>query len=191
MLSSLTPSHTDAHAHAHTRTHTTHALSGRPAAALLSNPITLFAFPWEGPDAQGKAVVAPLSGPLPDAVHLVALQLLPPGLNLTQFYSPIQATGHTLGPAPAPSTGSLLLRLRHVYQAGLDDPALAVPVSVDLAALLAPTWTLTAIEEVRWCTQPVPFVCVCVCVCVCVRVRVRGLFGRGEGVLLGLVHTVR
>jgi len=40
-----------------------------------------------------------------------------------------------------------LLRLRHIYQAGMDNATLAVPVSVDLAAALAPHWRIAAAVE--------------------------------------------
>ena len=43
--------------------------------------------------------------------------------------------------------GALLLRLRHVYQVGTDDPALAAPATVDVAALFAPRWVLAAVTE--------------------------------------------
>jgi hypothetical protein len=118
------------------------ATASRRAAADLANPTLAFAaaaLPGAAPPP-----FAPLGAGLPAAVALVSLQLLPPAFNLSDFFA-----GGSDGPAaaPPPAAGALLLRLRHVHQAGLDDPALAQPATVDLAALFAPRWTLTGVTE--------------------------------------------
>jgi hypothetical protein len=111
----------------------------RARAAVMSNPPLLFA----AGGARPSPVFAPLEA-LPDQVALISLQLLPQGFNLSAFF----ATGVTSPHAPPPvSTGSLLLRLRHIYQGGMDDSALAAPVTFDLAAVFAPSFTVKALVE--------------------------------------------
>ena len=119
--------------------------ASRRAAIDFSNPTLVFVSVADGVDSPAVPNFAPLSGSLPPQVHLLSLQLLPPAFNMTPFFgNAADAVG--AGAAPV-SSGSLLLRLRHVFQASLDDAAMAVPATVDLAALFAPRWSVTAATE--------------------------------------------
>jgi hypothetical protein len=94
-------------------------------------------------------MLVPLASPLPAALALVTLQLLPTGLNLTRYFGDGGAADAADAADAAPLSESVvLLRLRHVYQAGLDDPALATPCTVDLATLLAPRLAVASAVEV-------------------------------------------
>lgn len=63
---------------------------------------------------------------------------------------PPAARGDSSGGAPAQQ---LLVRLRHIYAAG--EGPLAVPVTVDLRAVLAPRWNVTgAVEMSLTATRP-------------------------------------
>jgi len=39
------------------------------------------------------------------------------------------------------------LRLRHIFQAGLDDPSVTIPVTIDLSSVFAPHWKITGVTE--------------------------------------------
>lgn len=117
----------------------------RTASASLSNPPLAFAAA-NGPPAS----VSPLGQALPPQLALVSMQLLPSGLNLSGIFSPpVRGTGaeeESKAPPPA-SSGVLLVRLRHIHQAGLDAKADTVPVSVDLASVFSPRWKVVNVTE--------------------------------------------
>ena len=119
------------------------ATAARAAADALSNPPLAFA----AAGAPSGAAFAPLGAPLPPQLALVGLQLLPKGLDLSSFFAGEGEGEGERAPPPPAASGVLLLRLRHIFQAGLDDPALAAPVTVDLAAVLAPRWALVSVTE--------------------------------------------
>ncbi len=149
------------------------AAEARPLAARLANPVLLFAAAagaagggggggGGGGAAAGAAApppppVSPLAAPLPPAVEVLTLALLPEGLNVSAA-----AQGRTPGggggwarrapPPPPPraqppiAAAALLLRLRHIFAVG--EGPLAAPVEVDLAAAFAPRWNVTVAREV-------------------------------------------
>jgi hypothetical protein len=124
--------------------------AARAAADELSNPPLAFAAVAADVPGGGSPAFAPLGQPLPPQLSLVSLQLLPPALNLSAFFSDASgfAAAAAGGPPPPPAAaGMLLLRLRHMFQLGLDDAALTAPVTVDLAAVFAPRWSVTAATE--------------------------------------------
>jgi hypothetical protein len=110
----------------------------------------------------------------PDQLVVTSLQLLPGGFNMSAFF-PIDSaaggsdasggsdssgwsdesnttragTSNTASPPPA-SSGALLLRIRHIYQAGLDLPTLASPASVDLVSCSAFLYGLDSLEDAIW-----------------------------------------
>lgn len=129
--------------------------AARAASARVSNPLLIFAAPAPGSslrgassDVGGQVAFRPLAAALPPQVAVVSLQLLPAGFNLSSLFPrPPLANGADRAQKPSAASGALLLRLRHIYQAGMDNATLAVPVSVDLAAALAPHWRVAAAVE--------------------------------------------
>ena len=120
--------------------------AAKVAAAVLANPPLAFAA--AGVTTTATPPFAPLvPGAFPPQVAVVSLQLLPQGFNVSALFIGAGADARAGAPGAPASSGSLLLRLRHMYQAGLDGPALTVPVSVDLAAAFAPRWTVTLVTE--------------------------------------------
>jgi hypothetical protein len=120
------------------------ALTGalRPAAVALGDPLGVWAAPAAGvPPGPARAPFAPLApGALPPSVALVSLQTLPPGLNVSAAFGG-GATGAPLAAA------AVLVRLRHVYAAGEGAAGQDAPVTLDLRAVFAPRWNVTACTE--------------------------------------------
>jgi hypothetical protein len=118
----------------------------RGVSARMSNPLLAFTAANGAP-----ADVAPLGQALPPQLALVSMQLLPPGLNLSGIFTPPTADrgGSTLKAAAPPpaSAGVLLIRLRHIYQLGLDAQSDTNPATVDLAKVFAPRWKVLAVNE--------------------------------------------
>jgi hypothetical protein len=139
-------------------TTTSATTASRRAAALLAAPPLLAVSPWSGGSGPSlPSLASSLATPLPPTLHLLSLQLLPAGLNLTRYFSGTGGGGrqhqhqhqhqhhHQQQQQQQPV---VLLRVRHMYQAGLDDPSAAVPALVDPTTLFSPRWTVASVEEV-------------------------------------------
>ena len=117
----------------------------RPVAAALANPVVIFAG-----GSTGCADATPVSHALPPQLELLSLQMLPPGMNITLIDDSDTQYNASTGTYPAPPVGSavVLLRLRHLFAAGDGggDSELGKPVSVDIASLFAPLWTVTKVR---------------------------------------------
>jgi hypothetical protein len=133
------------------------AAAARPLASRLANPLLLLAAaaPTGAGAARARAPpppFSPLAAPLPPAVELLTLALLPAGLNVSAAAQGNTPAAGTAAPAAAPrgpqpplAGAALLLRLRHIFAAG--EGSLAGPVVLDLAAAFAPRWNVTAARE--------------------------------------------
>jgi hypothetical protein len=125
--------------------------ASRARAALAAAPLLLAAAPAAGAPPPPAPALQPLRAPLPDAVALVSLQLLPAGLNLTRYFGGSGSGGGGSGGEPV-GAAALLLRLRHVHQAGLDGAAAAAPVGLDLGQVFggrgAGAWGVAGAVEV-------------------------------------------
>jgi hypothetical protein len=141
----------------------------RPLMSGLANPPVLLAAAGgaAAPAPPPSAPFAPLRAPLPPALEVLTLALMPSGLNISFGGCPAMGPTPTTTGAqgrPTPTRGGggagagagagvLLLRLRHVYAAG--EGPLAVPVTVDLGGVLAPHWNVTgAVELTLSATRP-------------------------------------
>jgi hypothetical protein len=138
----------------------------RPPAAALANPVAIFVSPSAsasttgGGDGRSLGADCGISNggavavaPLPPQLELLSLQMLPPGMNVTLIdddatqYNASSAAANRSYPAPPVKNAVMLLRLRHLYALGEGDSKLGQPVSLDLAELFAPRWTVrTAVE---------------------------------------------
>ena len=118
----------------------------RPVAAAMANPVVIFSV--KGGNASNScSPESPMKLSLPPQLELLSLQMLPPGMNISLIDDPGTQYNSTTGHYPAPPVTSavMLLRLRHLYAAGDGGPdsSLGKPVTIDLANLFAPYWTIT------------------------------------------------
>ena len=132
----------------------------RPVAAALANPVAIFARSHTVLSEPGSActpgIVTPVplvSHELPRQLELLSLQMLPPGMNISLIDDPAtqynSSTKHNF-PPPLASSAVMVLRLRHLFavgDGGQTDPDLGKAVSIDLATLFAPRWTVTRAVE--------------------------------------------
>lgn len=133
----------------------------RPLMTHLANPLMVLATPipaGQQPPSNRIPPFAPLAADLPASLEVLTLQLLPPGMNVSSASmpsasSPSTAAGSEVPPGGLPAAGDdplsssvLLLRLRHIYTVGEDDQ-LAQPVTIDIAAMLAPRWSVIGVTE--------------------------------------------
>ena len=110
------------------------ATAVRHASAMLSNPTVLFAHSGELAGRTFSGV-----GSLPPQLAILSLQLLPEKLNIS--------FGRSSEVPPPVSRAVLLLRLRHIFQAGVDDESAAAPATVDLAEVFRPRWEIGSVIE--------------------------------------------
>ena len=108
----------------------------RHASAMLSNAPVLFAHSG----ALGGDSFAGLSS-LPPQLGILSLQLLPENLNISLLLNQSSEL------SPPVSRATMLLRLRHMFQAGLDDNAAAAAATVDLADVFRSRWDIAAVTE--------------------------------------------
>jgi len=113
----------------------------RTMSALMCNPPLVFA----STNAANQATAFAPIVPLPPQIAIVSLQLLPSGFNLSSFFAGENSIEQDA--APPASSGMVLLRLRHIFQAGLDDPSVTIPVTIDLSSVFAPHWKITGVTE--------------------------------------------
>ena len=110
----------------------------------MSNPPLVFA---STNTVNQASTFAPIL-PLPPQIAIVSLQLLPAGFNLSSFFAGDSNNAQdAFDTAPPASSGMILLRLRHIFQAGLDDPSIAISTTVDLANVFSPHWTISSVTE--------------------------------------------
>ena len=120
--------------------------AARTTSAMMSNPVQ--AFSGATTSGGGDPPFAPLSASFPPQIAIVSLQLLPAGFNVSDLFDAAAAIdGDASTQRPPASSGALLLRIRHIFQSTLDDPAAAKPVTIDLAAAFAPRWKVAGVEE--------------------------------------------
>ena len=109
---------------------------------LANRPL---AFVRSADDTEGSwPPFAALAAPLPRSIHLQSLQLLPANYNLSAFWGGVAGVPAVQPPV---ASGDFLVRLRHVYQAGLDGDDVARPETVDLTTIFAPRWRVASVVE--------------------------------------------
>ena len=121
----------------------------RPLAAKLASPVSVFAV--AGSNSQPS--FAPCVAPLPPAVELVTLALLP-----LDSKGHIDVSAAVQGPTPVSplheqrrtnlplANSTLLLRVRHIYAVG--EGRYAEPIDVDLSTLFSLHWRVNGAQEV-------------------------------------------
>ena len=122
--------------------------AARGAAAALSNPTLMFAS--AGVDANAPSGVppfAPMSVAFPPEVAIVSLQLLPAGFNLSSLFRTVDQDRQPPLQHGGGDAGTMLLRVRHIHQLGVDDRTVTGPVTVNLASALAPRWIVASAVE--------------------------------------------
>jgi lysosomal alpha-mannosidase len=129
--------------------------SVRPIAAAIANPVVLFNSVAADQQQQQQTLsctaTSPVAAPLPPQLELLSLQMLPPAMNISLIDDPDTQYNATTTPYPAPPVSSavMLLRLRHLYAAGDGGQSspLGKPVTIDMANLFAPHWTISDVVE--------------------------------------------
>ena len=122
----------------------------RRLSADMSNPVLAFAADAGLSGKSSTSPFAPLASAFPPELALVSLQLLPAGFDVSALFgvgSGASDSEPSQKSSSKPSAGVVLLRLRHIYQRGLDDPTHTAPASVDLAAVFAPQWRVASVVE--------------------------------------------
>ena len=115
----------------------------RTISTMISNPPLMFA----STNAVNQASPLHTILPFPAQIALVSLQLLPAGFNLSGFFAGDTNINDANFAAPPASSGLVLLRLRHIFQEGLDDPAVTIPITVNLDDIFSSHWTITSVTE--------------------------------------------
>lgn len=117
----------------------------RTITSSMSNPPLVFA---STNTVNQASTFAPIL-PLPPQIAIVSLQLLPSGFNLSAFFAGDNNNAQdAFDTAPPASSGMIVLRLRHIFQSGLDEPTIAIPTTVDVANVFSPLWKISSVTEI-------------------------------------------